>query len=666
MSHQVQTEVWTLKSISEQNIAFVIPSYQRPYVWSEDDVKKLFQDIVGAFENNDSHYYIGTVLTAKNSQSTGLVYELVDGQQRTTTLILISLAFKYQQINSELNKVATHHNQPRLTFAIRDQVQALLSAWLGLKTESKPSDADIKKDEYLQRLDEALKVLNNQLAQLKDKLDLAALAQYIFNHVQWVNNVMPTGMDVNKLFTTANNSGIQLEQTDILKAFLLKKIITDKARYEAIWQACEQMDNYFERNAKQIFVATDWKTIQPETLAQFDARIFLLTDLTDDKVSPLSSERDKTNQPTINNLANDKTGLADKNDDHTGKINTTEEYGDIVYCRSIISFALLLLHAYRIFLHQQGQQDISGKFHPDRLIKTFEAFFNKALEDEVKAFLECLWQVRYQFDRCVVKWVKQTEDNEQHLTLTNIIFSEKAIQRTPIKATELSALQSVSYFTSGHNTQYWLTPLLGWLIEQQATPTKETLSRLEQIDDSLSLAQLTQKEASFVLLQGANPTAKSIDEIITYLIGSKGTGFEHYWFQKLEYLLLKHQEAYLKGTDPIKLEKYRITSKNSVEHVYPQNERYGRKLSDDRAYLDAFGNLVLLSVGQNSAYGNDDVSIKESKFYNKPTIDSLKLAHIFVTKKALGEWSENAITQHQDIMLNLLRKHYLGLEITKE
>jgi hypothetical protein len=62
--------------------------------------------------------------------------------------------------------------------------------------------------------------------------------------------------------------------------------------------------------------------------------------------------------------------------------------------------------------------------------------------------------------------------------------------------------------------------------------------------------------------------------------------------------------------DNPRFKKYRITAKNSVEHVYPQQEEYQRYL--DKEILDSFGNLVLLSPGENSAYSNQAVGKKKS------------------------------------------------------
>lgn len=104
---------------------------------------------------------------------------------------------------------------------------------------------------------------------------------------------------------------------------------------------------------------------------------------------------------------------------------------------------------------------------------------------------------------------------------------------------------------------------------------------------------------------------------------------------------------------------YRITSKNSVEHVHPQNEEMGKQLPDE--YLHAFGNLVLLSPGQNSSYSNQTVRKKEADFVGKPVYDSLQLAHIFSVMKEKGNWDEAGIGMHEQKMLKLIRFHYTGV-----
>ena len=219
---------------------------------------KLFDDIRNAYKNNkntgkEPHYFIGTVLTSIENG----VYELIDGQQRTTTLMLIAIAFKNLKVECCLAELAAIDNQPRLQFSIREQVQDLLGSLAELEGYQKPSAESIKSDIYLTRMDAALKVLTQQVDNLGGS-ERYELAEYIYNQVQWVNNVVPHQMDLNRLFATMNTSGIQLEQADILKSKLLNKIANDKHIFDGIWLACEHLDNYFERNVRKVFSDADW------------------------------------------------------------------------------------------------------------------------------------------------------------------------------------------------------------------------------------------------------------------------------------------------------------------------------------------------------------------------------------------------------------------------
>lgn len=131
-----------------------------------------------------------------------------------------------------------------------------------------------------------------------------------------------------------------------------------------------------------------------------------------------------------------------------------------------------------------------------------------------------------------------------------------------------------------------------------------------------------------------------------------GTKFNHYWFYKIEYLLWKNWD---KNDD--KLKRYRITSKNSIEHVFPQNDEYKNRLvneSDDRDWLNSFGNLALLSVGQNSEYSNQNVAKKKIDFQRKNTYDSLKLAKVY----EFESWNTKEIKEHQNTMFLMFESHY--------
>lgn len=663
---QVETIVQTPHDLLINKIAFEIPSYQRPYVWGGEGVLKLLQDIEQAYIAGEHQYYIGTVLCSqlpKQANKDALVsFELIDGQQRMTTLMLIAIAFKKANVDCELANVAILAHFPRVTFSIREMVQGLLCSWTDLEFTHKPSDEDIHKNEYTKHLAEALNTTTSFIKEIrndskKGEAHLVNFAKYFYQQVRWVNNIIPAGTDLNKLFATMNTSGVQLEQYDILKSKLLGKLSKNRHEYDGLWQVCENLNNYFERNVRRVFTASSWKEIQDVDLASFDKTKFKLVD-NNMPQDGFDKGSESVRGLTLEEIISDESLL--EKPEPKGTTGSSDE-ADEVFCRSIISFPLLLIHAFRIYNAQSDNEDIESRVNGERLNQVFEKFIINASEAEVIKFLDCLWQVRYQFDKWVVKWVEKAEESTAVLRLSNVNFSktQSRLNRVPTEITELSQLQSVRYFTGERSAQYWLTSFLGWLVKNNTDDKNIVLAKLEDIDNKMSLAlfhaELSQKQASFNYLTKIQGSFGSSNEMNDYLKQINGTGFEHYWFQKLEYVLWKNEQ----NREDEKFKKYRISSKNSVEHVHPQHEEYDKRLEDN--YLNAFGNLVLLSPGENSSYSNQTVGKKQEDFKAKPVYDSLKLKQVFELKQN-DEWDKDKIKQHQKEMVDLLISHYASID----
>lgn len=650
--HQVRTEVLTLEKVSNAAMGFVIPSYQRPYVWRDEDVIKLFDDIREAYLAEEQHYFIGSVLSAIHEKGESRLYELIDGQQRTTTLMLLSLAFRAAGVKTPLAEVSTLGEAPRLTFEIRDAVGNLLGSYAGLERMTRPGPEAIKNDPYLTHLDANLRVLMQQVEGLRDTKDfnLEAFADYIYGKVSWVNNIVPESMDLNRLFASMNTAGIQLEPVDLLKAKLFRKITTEQPLYSTIWQACEHMENYFERNLRQLFPNADWNAIEYKHLKAYSGGLFECR-----AGENLGDQGEASGKTLLHLLDEVESGDAPDNTEQKEQEDAQDGIEDeTVYCRSIISFELLLIHTLRIFCARKQWPDIAARIKASNLMACFECLLEEG-ETTVKAFVELLWQVRYQFDTWVVKWVEHDDSEDPQLRLTYISRAQsgdRRINRTARPLGDLVQLQAVRNFTGDRSAHYWLTALLAQLVEPPGISDQEVLSVLERLDNQLSLTTETQKEASFKIARGVAPSMDSLDTIEAYLNSARGTGFEHYWFQKLEYLLWKRGDDDGKKKDP-----YRITSRNSVEHVHAQNERYGMRLESQN--LDSFGNLALLSPSENSSYGNLAVGQKKIDFEGKKRYDSLKLKAIFALyDQAGGAWGVKQIAEHQKQMITLLGNHY--------
>ena len=72
---------------SQEPITYIIPVYQRNYAWEESEISTLIKDVYdSSLEKSKVRYYIGTLVTYNRGER---VYDVIDGQQRLTTIYII-------------------------------------------------------------------------------------------------------------------------------------------------------------------------------------------------------------------------------------------------------------------------------------------------------------------------------------------------------------------------------------------------------------------------------------------------------------------------------------------------------------------------------------------------------------------------------------------------
>ena len=121
----ISTKV-TLSKIVEEKIFFNVPIYQRLYVWKQAQINTLLEDLENAFLANDDKYFLGGVMTVRNDN----LYDLVDGQQRFTTLWLICNVLKnilHNDTPRTISDFCESENQKRITFSIREKITEFIS-----------------------------------------------------------------------------------------------------------------------------------------------------------------------------------------------------------------------------------------------------------------------------------------------------------------------------------------------------------------------------------------------------------------------------------------------------------------------------------------------------------------------------------------------------------
>lgn len=631
---------------------FNIPIYQRLYVWGEDQVLTLLNDLVNAYERGEELFFLGGTLLVEQNGISGRHFDLIDGQQRLTTLWMLCHAWQ-KALRPFISVTEVTSTQTRLKFAIRPEVNHFLET-LTFGDRSQPTTDD----EATKRMRTALDLIGSVFERrtlpegVKDKeAHLTGLTEFVFGKVKFVITTVPRETDLNKLFEVINNRGVQLQHHEILKARMLDALSeTERGSYAMLWEACADMDSFIERSLAGLSGLSASEVAGFYECGKFSDSEFIRRMLS-------KQMRDQSNLHALG-LENI---LQTLDDPLTSDVDGEVEYDDPdpAWVRSIFGFPLFLQHALRIWLLENKRDDLPRLLDRELLTLFDEYFFqgrpNKT--NNVPSFIALLWRLRVIFDEHFIKWVDQGEE-EVHL-ISKISVSTSSGKRYVSRSREtdshraFSLLQSMLYHSQEITTQYWVTPLLlfmyrnpGGKTETQATKAKRYFDYLRHLDNHL-LGSAADK--SLVIRTRAfmeEPWQQRSLVHKTELTSANGVKFAHYWFYKLEFVLWFQRKRETEGW-----KKFRLTAKSSVEHISPQTptERDSNQVGQA---LDCIGNLALVSRSLNSEYGNLPYNEKRQRFHNKnkKQIDSLKMDLIYENKR----WGDKQAFAHQKEMIECL------------
>ena len=101
MSLTLNAEQKNISKIFDDKTKYLIPAYQRPYSWTKNECKELFEDLETAYsENKKDGYFLGSLILSTVDENE---YEVIDGQQRLTTLIMFLMGlYNFDNKNKKL------------------------------------------------------------------------------------------------------------------------------------------------------------------------------------------------------------------------------------------------------------------------------------------------------------------------------------------------------------------------------------------------------------------------------------------------------------------------------------------------------------------------------------------------------------------------------------
>lgn len=246
---------------------FIIPEYQRPYAWTDEEVQTLFDDLVEyTQERIDSPYFLGTIVSYTNDDKE---QEIIDGQQRITTLCLLLRA-----IYTKIEKMG--HTDERDNFIRQIEPALWQTNELTGKANRNQSllESRVFESEYNAILTNILEAGTTEKSAKDNYSKNYSLCQELIDEYakdepltfySFINNilnkaiVLPIKADSQDtaltIFSTLNDRGLPLSDADIFKAKIYNSIKDSKARNEFIekWQEISTSAEYADESIQKLF-----------------------------------------------------------------------------------------------------------------------------------------------------------------------------------------------------------------------------------------------------------------------------------------------------------------------------------------------------------------------------------------------------------------------------
>ncbi len=383
----------SIKELFNGEMAFEIPMYQRNYAWGGNEIVQLINDVADCAKLEPSRsYYLGTLVVYPRQSETEKVYEVVDGQQRLTTLLIMLIALlksnDYEQDEWSDN---IKHNRRLLRFAYRDgSTMAFDSIRNNLERQAHPEENLAIRKAYDSMDKRVLKACNER------GLQKETFMEYLLEKVKILMIDVPQDTDLNHYFEIMNSRGEQLEQHEIVKARLMQHLQNDQsamALFNSLWKAAANMNKYvimgIEPTVRELMFGGD--------LMGLDFPTF-------DKLSTQIKASENGSGMTLEELLQGK--------GHSNPSKTTEDDQDAgTPVNAIVNFPNFLLIALRLFLQSKKDRypeltDFKMALDDKRLLTCFKdlmaSFKEREAEPFVKDFIYALIRYRALFDAFVI------------------------------------------------------------------------------------------------------------------------------------------------------------------------------------------------------------------------------------------------------------------------
>ena len=658
---------------------YKIPIYQRNYAWERDEIFALIKDIHDSMVIDKPVYYIGTLVTFKRDEN---VFEVIDGQQRLTTIYIILTAMGEKLGN-------------RLAYSSRKTSTQTITAMSKFEKNKEVKDSDFG-EEY----DLGIKNGYNFAKEALKDVNMDKFKEYFLNRVHIIHYRVPKDVDLNHYFEVMNSRGEQLEKHEIVKAklsALLEK--EDMKKFCQIWEACSDMSFYIQQklpnmyiqkelpNKKNVF-GTDMSNFIPQSFEE----LYIESNHTDDKMTT-KSIAELLNAPVKKEIAK---GDCDSNDSF----------------QPIIDFPNFLLIVLKITrMQEKGFNPSEFTLDDKELINEFDKV--KLTPEFVKQFAYNLLLAKYYLDNYMVHHINGEDkaiENPWKLQyyckkgkgksayMTDLIDYDKSKQRELV---HLLSMFEVAFTAKQRKNYlfYCLLHLFNDWDEDNYLKFVRNLANKYFFDVYLDANKLNErnqpKPNSFdeTIIQNGklNVGLKDINRNFNGIYPQGSSNIPLFVFNYTDYRLWKKYADELRGNRAKKGSKarseffialgcgdfgletfddfYFSRTRKSLEHYYPQ-----AKAGEDKPItpeeINCFGNFAMIGSDANSSGSNWNPTVKNECYLdsksNQVSVASLKfriMLQMCQDNKELKEgdkrdsgfeWNADDMQKHQEKILSII------------
>ena len=676
--------------LGSEQTTYQIPIYQRNYAWSEDEIKTLVRDVYDALTKNDGlPYYIGTLVTYKRGDSS---YEVIDGQQRLTTIYLMLIALKDLKLLAQETVFSS-----QLTYMARSNSAETLRKLSGPDGNR---DTSVVMDQGIKR---GYEYVLNAIAGIVEKKEKEKFTEYFRKNVRLIHYNVPKDVDLNHYFEVMNSRGEQLEKHEIVKARLYE-ILTlssettgsnnDGKKFTRVWDSCSRMNTYIQK----AFETWEEGIDSFEKLPEQDLK-----------------EKKKIKELLMEN----KFAMED-----SGAGRTADLF------QPIIDFPNFLLIVLKLTLIKNGNGCPNVNLDDKELLNAFEDTLQTLTKEEdkkdfVRQFtLNLLWS-RYLLDNYIVHHdlndYEQANDNPWQLkkyfknekgedVLMNVVANAEG---EPKRKEQKELVHLLSMFEVSFSAKQRKNYLLYCLIhlfenihfenkeKNHIVNTDEYLSFLQKLADKFFYGIYLNED---LLNERKQPVPKAFDDAVlkphktesgsvldlaiptdlpkfVYIEGE--CNIPLFVFNYLDYRIWKKYSERLQGKDFKEGSEKRVVffnelgcsdfgldvfdrfyfsrTRRSLEHFYPQSKASCETNEDGKpntTQINCFGNFAMIGAEANSSGNNWDpmaklTHYKDSK-WNSVSVGSLKLQIMMQICRDKENWIYQDIKDHQEKMLAII------------